>query len=477
MAEILRPDLCVVGAGPGGFTAAATAALFGAPVVLVANQTLDGPWRSAGAAASAALTYAGSHVRAARDSAFLGLGGNTARVNHPNVHAHVQRVVASSVAEESPYRLAALGVRILQDEARFIDQRSLRVGDTMVAARRFLIATGSEPIIPEIAGLADIDVLTDDTILDTNHRPERLVIIGAGRTGVTLAQAQRRLGADVTLVDRGPALSREDPEIAAFVVAALRREGVVVHDNTAITQVEATRDGLQVEAKTAEGDTFAIPASHVCVAVGRRPIFTGLDLAAAGIATTEAGIAVGRGYTTSNRRIFALGAAAGTGSDSHFAAHLAKDDARRVVRRILFRTPSQAARAPRLTMTDPEVAAVGLSEAEARAGHGKLRILRAPFTRNERAEAERAVAGEIKVVLTPRGRILGCAIVGPAAGELIMPWALAIAEGLTIAQFSRLEMPTSTYSAVSREAALSFYLPEARNRWVTGFARFLRLFG
>ncbi|MBS7697556.1 MULTISPECIES: NAD(P)/FAD-dependent oxidoreductase [unclassified Chelatococcus] len=477
MAEILRPDLCVVGAGPGGFTAAATAALFGAPVVLVANQTLDGPWRSAGAAASAALSYAGAHVRAARDSAFVGMGPGAGRINHPRVHAHVQRVVAASVAEESPYRLAALGVRILQEEARFIDGRSLRVGETTVMPRRFLIATGSEPVIPDIPGLADIDVLTDDSILDTTHHPERLVIIGAGRTGVTLAQAQRRLGAEVTLIDRGPALRREDPEIAAFALAALRREGITIHEHATVKRVEATRDALSVEITTEGDGEIVIGASHVCAAVGRRPTFGTLDLQSAGIATTEAGIALRRGHATSNRRVYALGLASGEGTDSHFAAHLAKDEARRIVRGILFRAAPAAPAVPRLTMTDPEIASVGLSEAEARIQHREVRILRAPFAQNERAEADRVASGEIKVVLNRRGRILGCAIVGPAAGELIVPWALALAERLTIAQFSRLEMPTSTYSAVSREAALSFYGPQTRSRWVKGMVRFLRSFG
>ncbi|CAH1665109.1 FAD-dependent oxidoreductase [Chelatococcus asaccharovorans] len=477
MAEILRPDLCVVGAGPGGFTAAATAALFGAPVVLVANQAIDGPWRSAGAAASAALSYAGAHVRAARDSAFLGMGTSTARINHPRVHAHVQRVVAASVAEESPYRLAALGVRVLQDEARFIDRRSLLVGETTVTPRRFLIATGSEPVIPDIPGLADIDVLTDDSILDTTHHPERLVIIGAGRTGVTLAQAQRRLGAEVTLIDRGPALRREDAEIAAFALAALRQEGITIHERATIKRVEATRDAKRVDVETEADGSIVVEASHICVAVGRKPTFGGLDLQAAGVATGGAGIALGRGSATSNRRIYALGLASGEGADSHFAAHLAKDEARRIVRGMLFRAAPAAPVVPRLTMTDPEIATVGLSEAEARARYGDVRILRAPFAQNERAEADRAVAGEIKVVLTRRGRILGCAIAGAAAGELIIPWTLAIAEGLTIAQVSRLEMPTLTYSAVSRDAALSFYAPQTRSRWVRGMARFLRLFG
>ncbi|MFC7398260.1 FAD-dependent oxidoreductase [Chelatococcus sp. GCM10030263] len=483
MGDVLRPDLCVVGAGPGGFTAAATAALGGAPVVLIATERLDGPWRSAGSAAAAALSAAGAHVRAVRDTTFLGIGAGKGRINQPRVHAHVQRVVAGIAAEESPYRLAALGVQVINDEPRFIDPRSLVVGGTTIAARRFLIATGSEPVIPDIPGLADIEVLTDDTILDTIHNPERLVIIGAGRTGMTLAQAQRRLGAEVVLIDRGPALRREDPEIAAFAVAGLKREGVVIHEHTTIRRVTAAGNVIRIEIEAGENATKTdavqtIEATHVCVAVGRRQILEGLDLAAGGITANETGIVTARGSKTSNRRVYALGASAGRDADSHFAAHLAKDEARRIVRRVLLgaRAPQPAA-IPRLTMTDPEIAAVGLSEAEARARMRKIRILRAPFAQNERAEADRVAAGEIKAVVSRGGRILGCAIAGPCAGDLILPWALAINQGLNIVQLAGLEMPSSVYSAASRDAALSFFAAETRSRWRQGLAGILRLFG
>jgi pyruvate/2-oxoglutarate dehydrogenase complex dihydrolipoamide dehydrogenase (E3) component len=478
MGDVLRPDLCVVGAGPGGFTAAATAALSGAPVVLIANERLDGPWRSAGSAAAAALSAAGAHVRAVRDTTFLGIGAGKGRINQPRVHAHVQRVVASVAAEESPYRLAALGVQVINDEPRFIDPRSLVVGGVTIAARRFLIATGSEPVIPDIPGLADIEVLTDDTILDTIHNPERLVIIGAGRTGMTLAQAQRRLGAEVVLIDRGPALRREDPEIAAFAVAGLKREGVVIYEHTTIRRVTAAGDVVRIEIEAGENAPKTIEASHVCVAVGRKPILDGLDLAAGGITANETGIVTARGSKTSNRRVYALGTSAGRDADSHFAAHLAKDEARRIVRRVLLsaRAPQPAA-IPRLTMTDPEIATVGLSEAEARARMRKIRILRASFTQNERAAANRVAAGEIKAVVSRGGRILGCAIAGPSAGDLILPWALAIDQGLTIGQLSRLEMPSSVYSAASLEAAFSFFAAETPSRWRQGVAGILRLFG
>jgi pyruvate/2-oxoglutarate dehydrogenase complex dihydrolipoamide dehydrogenase (E3) component len=476
MGKVLRPELCVIGAGPGGFIAAATAARSGAPVILIANERLDGAWRNAGSAAAAALRAAGAHVRAVRDTSFLGIGSGKSRINHPRVHAHVQRVVAGAAAAESPYRLAALGVQVINDEPRFIDPRSLRVGDLTIAARRFLIATGSEPVIPDVPGLADIEVLTDDSILDTTYNPERLVVIGAGRTGVTLAQAQRRLGADVVVVDRGPALRREDPEIAAFATAALAREGIVIHEHTAIRQVTKAGDLIRVEIE-GEGGSKTIEATHVCAAVGRRPILDGLDLPAAGVVVGSAGTVAAERARTRNGRVYALSTVAGGDADSHFAAQSAKDEARRLVGRLLHVPVPRAGVVPRLTMTDPEIAAVGLSEAEARARARNIRILRAPFAENERAEADRAAMGEVKAVVSRSGRILGCAIVGPGAGDLIVPWALAIDQKLTIEQFARMDIPTLTYSASSREAALSFFAAETRSRWRQGLAGILRLFG
>jgi len=334
MGKVLRPELCVIGAGPGGFTAAATAARSGAPVILVANERLDGPWRSAGSAAAAALRAAGAHVRAVRDTSFLGIGSGKSRINHPRVHAHVQRVVAGAAAAESPYRLAALGVQVVNEEPRFVDPRNLSVGDLTIAARRFLIATGSEPIIPDIPGLADVEVLTDDSILDTTYNPERLIVVGAGRTGLTLAQAQRRLGADVVVIDHGPALRREDPEIAAFATAALRREGIIIHEHTTIRQVAKAGDLVRVEIEGEDGPKM-IEATHICVAVGRRPILEGLDLAAAGVVVDRAGTVAADRARTRNGRIYALSTVAGGDADSHFAAQLAKDEARRLVGRLL----------------------------------------------------------------------------------------------------------------------------------------------
>jgi pyruvate/2-oxoglutarate dehydrogenase complex dihydrolipoamide dehydrogenase (E3) component len=470
----LTPDLCVVGAGAAGLSVAAVAAAFGVPVVLVERGRMGGECLNTGCVPSKALLAAGDIAETFRRATPFGIAAAKPRIDPVRVHEHQREVIGAIAPNDSAERFSALGVTVLRGEARFIDSRTLTVGEQQIRARRVVLATGSRPAIPPIPGLDGAPYLTNETIFDLAVRPERLCIIGAGPVGVELAQAWRRLGSEVTLLEAGRALAKIDPEIAAHALTALRRDGVVLHENAGISQVEHWAGGIRVRFSGG-----SVEATHLLVATGRRPVTEGLGLSEASITSDASGIIVDAGLRTSNRRVYAIGDCAGGAHAGDRFTHVANHHAAVVIRSALFRVSAKVERqaVPRTVYTDPEIATVGLSEEEARVSHGAVRVLRAPFSENDRARAERTADGEVKIVTTPKGRILGAAIVGPHAGELIAIWTLAVKKRMDVAEFRDLIVAYPTFSETWKRAALSFYAGETRRPAVGRLLRILRIFG
>ncbi|MDJ1157698.1 FAD-dependent oxidoreductase [Chelatococcus sp. SYSU_G07232] len=479
MPEILRPDLCVIGAGSGGLSVAAAAAMLGVPVVLVERDRMGGDCLNVGCVPSKALIAAGDRAQAAREAAAFGLNGLEPHANYARVRDHVRSVIAAIAPNDSEARFTALGVRVIKGEARFLDKETIVVGEVTVKARRFVVATGSRPAVPPIPGLDGVPYLTNETVFDLTRRPERLIVIGAGPVGLELAQAHRRLGAEVVVLEAERALAHEDPEIAAHALAAIRREGVTIREAVRILRVETAGAGVRIVLAGAEEGEEIIDGSHLLVAAGRQAVVDGLDLEAAGIATDKGGVITDAGLRTTNRRVFAVGDCVGGPFAGYRFTHVANYHAGLVVRRALFRRAPNVdyATVPRVTYIDPEVASVGLLEEEARARHGAIRVLRWPFAENDRAQAERTTRGEVKVIVSRRGRILGCSIAGPRAGELIVPWTLAVARRLSVKDLAGIVFPYPTLSEVSRRAAMSFYAPLASSPWVRALVGLLRRLG
>jgi pyruvate/2-oxoglutarate dehydrogenase complex dihydrolipoamide dehydrogenase (E3) component len=298
--------------------------------------------------------------------------------------------------------------------------------------------------------------------------------------GVEIAQAHRRLGAAVTILEAGPRLlARDDPELAGVVAAALADEGVAVRTGVAAAAVEPAPAGGADAVRVLLADGSAVAGSHLLVATGRRPVTEGLGLEAAGVAVDRSGIVVDASLRTANRRVYAIGDCAGGAAAGLRFTHVANYHAGLVIRNALFRLPVRvdAAAIPRVTYTDPELAAVGLSEEEATARHGAVRVLRWPVAENDRARAERATRGLVKAVVTPRGRILGCAIAAPGAGDLIVPWALCIAKGLKVQDLAGLVFPYPTLSEISKRAAVEHLRGAAGNPWLRRLLALLRTVG
>lgn len=430
---MIRADLCVIGAGSGGLSVAAGAVQMGASVVLVEAGRMGGDCLNWGCVPSKALLSAAER----------GLGWAEA-------HAHVTATIAAIAPHDSVERFEGLGVTVVEGFARFVSPYEVAVGDTRIRARRFVLATGSAPLIPAIPGLDGVPYLTNETIFDLAAPPEHLLILGAGPVGLELALAHRRLGVAVTVVEAGRALGREDPEAATLVVERLRAEGVEVLEQTPVAGVSAAGNGVEVEAG---GRRLA--GSHLLLAAGRKPRVDGLGLELAGIGTGPRGVTVNPGLRTSNRRVYAIGDVTGAGF-----THAAGYQAGVIVRSILFGLPAKAGAAiPRVTYAEPELAQIGLTEAEARAAHGEsLEVIHTDFAANDRALTGGETAGFLKLVVH-RGRPVGVTIVGADAGEQIALWALVFAGKVKLSTLASTVLPYPTRAEISKRAAGTYFSP------------------
>jgi pyruvate/2-oxoglutarate dehydrogenase complex dihydrolipoamide dehydrogenase (E3) component len=451
----LDVDLCVIGAGSGGLSVAAGAAAFGRRVVIIEKHKMGGDCLNYGCVPSKALIAAARRAQLMRTSGPFGIQPVEPAIDPVAVNQHIQSVIAAIAPNDSVERFQGLGVQVIRAAGRFIDANTVAAGDYVIAARRFVIATGSSPIVPPIPGLDEIDYFTNESVFGNTVRPEHLIVVGGGPIGMELAQAHRRLGSRVTVIEAAKALAKDDPEMTSQLLDLIRAEGVDVREGTSVKAVSRLERGVRVEMKGPNG-TEVVDGSHLLLAVGRRPNTADLNLIAAGVRFEKTGIDVDRGLRTSNRKIFAIGDVVGGPQFTHVANYHAGI----VLRRALFRLPAKikANQIPWVTFTDPELAHVGLSEPDAAARKLKVRVLRWPFHENDRAQAERETHGHVKVVTDSKGRILGATILGAHAGELIQMWSLAIARGLKIREMTEWISPYPTLSEANKRTAYRFYV-------------------
>jgi pyruvate/2-oxoglutarate dehydrogenase complex dihydrolipoamide dehydrogenase (E3) component len=366
-------------------------------------------------------------------------------------------------------RFTGLGVRVILGVGQFLNKKTVAAGDFRISARRFVIATGSSPVVPPIPGLDTVPYFTNETIFDNDKKLEHLIIIGGGPIGIEMAQAHHRLGSGVTVLEGAKALAKDDPEMTAVLLKHLRGEGIDIREGATVERVERIRSGVRVT--VAAGDrTEAVDGTHILVAAGRRPNVGELNLEAARVKFDKRGITVNKGLRTSNSRVFAIGDVTGGLQFTHMANYHAGI----VIRRALFRLPAKVDTrlVPWVTYTEPELAHVGLSEEQATKAKIAINVLRWPYHENDRAQAERATEGHIKVVTDKKGRILGATIVGLHAGEVIQMWSLAISQGLKIKAMTGWISPYPTLGEINKRAAYRFYATAASNpllRKIVGF--------
>lgn len=471
--DLVQADICVIGAGSAGLSVAAGAAQLGARTVLIEADRLGGDCLNTGCVPSKSLLAAAKAADTIRHAGRYGVNAAEPSVDFAVVHRHVRKVIDTIAPHDSAERFTALGCTVIKAHARFIDHRTIEAGGKLVRARRFVIATGSRAAVPPIPGLADVPYFTNETLFDNVALPEHLIVIGAGPIGCEMAQAHRRLGSRVTVLDLGPMLPKDDPDAVAVVRNGLAAEGIRLLENVKPKRVERCAQGIAV---LLAGDESAIEGSHLLIATGRKPNIDHLGLEAAGIRFDRRGIEVDSRLRTSNRRVYAAGDVAG----SYQFTHLASYHAAIVLRNALFRLPARSdLRALSWVIyTDPELAQVGMTEAQARQSHGdSIRVLRAEFADNDRAQTENAVRGFIKAIVTRGGRVLGVTIVGRTAGELVLPWALAMSKNIKVGALATAIVPYPTLSEISKRAAGNFYLPQLFGRRTRTLVRLLGWLG
>ncbi len=435
-----RVDLLVVGGGTAGLVGARTAAGFGASVLLVERERTGGDCLNTGCVPSKALLAAAAAAADARAAGRLGVRVTGVEVDAAAVLAHVKGAIATIAPVDSPEALRAAGVAVRHAGARFTGPATADVGGEEVVFGSALIATGSDPQVPPIPGLREAGPLTSDTVWDLDAFPRRLAVLGGGSIGCELGQAFARLGSAVTLVEAAPRLlPAEDPDAAALVAAALRRDGVVLHTGVAVAAADA--GGVDL------ADGRRVDADALLVALGRVPDTRGLGLDAAGVAVDGRGfVRVDRALRTANPRVWAAGDVTGHPPFTHLAGVHGSTAATNAVLGLRRRAEDPAV-VPRVTYTFPEVAAVG-----ARDGH---HVRTVPLTAVDRAVADGRTEGFSRLVLDRRGRVRGATVVGPRAGEALGELTLAVRSGLRARDLAGTVHPYPTYANGPWDAAIA----------------------
>ena len=453
--ERIKTDILVIGAGSGGLSVAAGAVQMGAKVVLLEGHKMGGDCLNFGCVPSKALLSAAKHAHAMTTGTAHGVTPVSPKVDYAAAKDHVQHAIATIEPHDSQERFEGLGVQVIREYGRFISDKEVQAGDTVIEARRIVIATGSSPFVPPIPGLDKTEHYTNETIFDLRERPDHLLIIGGGPIGMEMAQAHVRLGSKVTVIEGAKALGKDDPEAAALVLEKLRAEGVEIVEDAKAEKI--SQRGKTITVETTNG-TFK--GTHLLMAVGRKVNIEKLDLDCGGVGFDKGGVKVDAALrSVSNKRVYAIGDVAGGLQFTHVAGYHASV----IIRSMLFGLPSKARtdHIPWATYTDPELAQIGPTEAEAIKMHGKgaITTVRFDYSGNDRAIATGKTDGFIKVMVFA-GKPIGVTIVGENAGDLIGTWALAIANKMKMSDVANMVAPYPTLGEINKRAAGAFFGPK-----------------
>lgn len=468
-------DLAVIGGGTGGLVTAAGASQFGAKVALIERDKLGGECLYTGCVPSKTLIRSAKIASLVRRAGEFGIKIPSYEVDFPAVMSRMRKVIETVGRHDSPERFRNLGVTVIHREAAFVSADTLQVGDQRIKSRKFVIATGSRSTTPPVEGLKESGFLTHVEALNLSNQPRSLIILGAGPIGLEFAQLFSRLGTKVIVLEvLGQILPREDLEIAQMLEEHLKAEGVEIYTCTRAFRVEV-KDGrkivygsCEVESPSKQPASFA--ADEILVAAGRAPNMEGLGLEKVGAATDKKGIVVDDYLKSTAKNVWACGDVTG----KYLFTHVAEYQARLLVGNVLFpfRRRADYRVVPWTTFTDPEVAHVGLTEAEAREQHGdKIQVYRHAFADVDRAIAEGEPLGFIKAVCDPKGQILGAHILGTQAGDLIQPLVLAMKEKMPIARISQSIHAYPTLVEINRRAADQYYREKLFSGWMGKFLR------
>lgn len=459
----MKVDLCVIGAGSGGLSVAAGAAQLGVSVALIENGKMGGDCLNYGCVPSKSLLAAAKRAKIFRTSNAFGLKKVDPKVDFVKLHKHIHEVIQTIAPHDSSQRFEKLGVHVIREKAVFLSSKILQAGKHKIEAKYYVIATGSSPAIPPIAGLETVSYLTNETIFDLKKKPDHLIVIGGGPIGCELAQAYSLLGVKTTILEAFSLLPKEDPEVVDVLRKSLKEDGVEVLEGAQVTSISQSKNEIKVSLgkKVIEG-------SHLLIATGRKANVEGLGLERVGIRYTSRGIEVDQRLRTSQKKIFALGDVIGQYQFTHVAAYHAQV----VLKNCLFHIPAKVdmKALPWVTFTEPEIAHVGMLHSMV---PSNSKTLSWPYAQCDRAQTEKETKGFIKVTVSPKGRILAVSIVGANAGELILTWVLVLKKKMSLRTLADVIVPYPTLSELTKKVAGSFYAPLLFSPWMRKFVQFL----
>jgi pyruvate/2-oxoglutarate dehydrogenase complex dihydrolipoamide dehydrogenase (E3) component len=466
-------DLIIVGGGGGGITAAMLAHGLGKKVALIDKKRFGGECTWSGCVPSKSILHAAKMMWNTRHPEHYGLSiHGEISVSGDHVMSSVQQTIREIYEGEKPEAFEKLGITAIENASiHFIDSHTIEVNGKTMRAGKFLIATGSSPLVPKVPGLSSVPYYTNETIFTLETLPASLTIMGGGPIGIELAQAMNRLGVAVTVIEMAPSiLIREEAELSAMLAGILKREGVTLLTGAKVLSVENPEKPTVVYEK--DGKSEKTSAAALLIAAGRKPNTEGLGLETIGLNHDRRGIAVDNYMRTSIKTIYAAGDVVGPYQFSHVAnyqAIAATSNALLPIRRSV-----NYGAVPWCTFTDPELARSGLTEAEAREKFGsKIRIYRAEYSKLDRARTDRATEGLAMFVCHANGKILGVHILGERAGEVMHEAHAARTLGIPLYRLDKVIHTYPTYSELTRQAARAAYIDRISSN---PFVRFIKLF-
>ncbi|MEO7911735.1 MAG: FAD-dependent oxidoreductase [Roseiflexaceae bacterium] len=451
-------DLIVIGSGGAGSTAATTAAQMGKRIALIERDKLGGTCLNYGCDPTKTLLHTAHIHYHARHASALGLRIPHAEADWAAVQAHVrqvQEIIRGGTPEQARAGITAQGIDLFMGEAMFASPHEIRVNGKTLRGERFVIATGTVALIPDIEGLPEAGYITNVEAVSLPELPKRLVVLGGGPISLEFAQMFSRFGVHVVVFDHGKQpLPHEDHELATALCSRLTAEGIRLEFGAEMRCGEIDQRGKHIHIHGEKGRIENLVVDQLLVAVGRRPALDALNLEAAGVQYTAEGITTDATLRTNVPHIWA----AGDITSRYQFTHVASDQGGLVARNVFAQTPQafDDRVIPWVTFTDPELARVGLSEKDAQAAKIEYRVGRAHFNKIDRAIASNQTFGSVKLLADADGKILGGHILGANAGELIAPVVYAMRFGLTVKMIGEAMLPYPTMAEAVRWAATQF---------------------
>jgi len=469
-------DLIVLGGGSGGLVAVKLAKGLGKKVALVERYKIGGDCTWTGCVPSKTLIKSAQVAGYIQHLQKFGLSFSQQQsLTTDNVMPHVQNTIQKIYQTHTPEKLEEEGIKVILGTPRFHDAHRLVIDEHELIAKKFILATGSSPFVPPIQGLDRVNYVTSSTLFNIKTIPKTMVIIGGGPIGIEMACAFNKLGTVVTVVEMAPSiLSKEDNELSELLTDKMKKDGITLHLSTQVTNVSQANTLITVVAQH-NNQPVTLTTQALLVAVGRKPNTHELNLDQAGVEITKRNVVVDNTLRTTAKNIYACGDIVGPYQFSHMADYQAVIATRNALIPF-FKRKVDYSYALWVTFSDPELARMGLTEAQAREKYGsKIRIYRTNYTSIDRAIIDGNDVGLAKIICDKRGNIIGAHILGSRAGEIIHELGICKRYGMKLSALNNIIHAYPTYGDVIKKIARKAYIDQIQqNMLVKLFKKIVR---